>query len=445
LGVWLLYLDCERLLDNRQVALLIALLYGLLPLYTTVRFWFATSQICLALLFFALSFYADLRGISARGARWDLVALGGLVLSGLSYEAFLPLFLVCPLLAMGKEFLLVRRGALPRMRWTRWALRAAGTLAVIGALLVFKFNTSDRAEVRIPTVAGVYEAASRLVFVEYGQRFPVIAASIRDRYWDPRAAGTSLALAALVGAYLWWVARQSRSRLPGPTVALVTAAIAFVVTGLAYSQFWPYFRPTVGINSRMATAASLPATVVIVMLLALIAGVVRRVVSSAVVVATLGGLLCGYAFLVDATVANWWRDAANRQSQVLRELDVALPNIPKYSAVVLTGYCPWIGPGIVFETDWDTSGVLRVTRGDVSLRGDVLRKRLRMAPHALVNTKEETTIPYGRLFFYDVGRRTATQISSQEAAQRFQDAAATDPRNACLADDTLFGFGTPVW
>jgi hypothetical protein len=126
-------------------------------------------------------------------------------------------------------------------------------------------------------------------------------------------------------------------------------------------------------------------------------------------------------------------------------LEVAIPSIPKHSAIVLTGYCPWIGPGIVFETDWDTSGVLRVTRDDVSLRGDVLRKRLRMAPHAIVNTKEDTTFAYGRLFFYDVGQRTVTQITNQESAQRFQDAAATDPRNACLADDTLAGFGTPVW
>lgn len=52
--------------------------------------------------------------------------------------------------------------------------------------------------------------------------------------------------------------------------------------------------------------------------------------------------------------------------------------------------CPYRGPAIVFESNWDLAGALGVHSGDHSLRADVITHRLK------VDNRGISTFLYGR-------------------------------------------------
>jgi len=68
-GAVLSYLTCRELGVGRHIALAIALVFGVLPHYSTDRFWVATIQVTLSMTLYLLSFHADLR--AARSTSTD--------------------------------------------------------------------------------------------------------------------------------------------------------------------------------------------------------------------------------------------------------------------------------------------------------------------------------------------------------------------------------------
>ena len=62
--------------------------------------------------------------------------------------------------------------------------------------------------------------------------------------------------------------------------------------------------------------------------------------------------------------------------------------------MLVDGICPYAGPGVIFETTWDTSGVLRLLYNDESLSGDVIRQ------NTVISDKGIITYIYGWETFY---------------------------------------------
>lgn len=96
-SVILLALVLRDVLGSRALSLAVALVWALLPHYSTDRFWFAAFQANLSMALYFLSLHADLRAVEASGRRvwaWKGIGLAALLGSALSYEVALPLFLV---------------------------------------------------------------------------------------------------------------------------------------------------------------------------------------------------------------------------------------------------------------------------------------------------------------------------------------------------------------
>jgi hypothetical protein len=55
------------------------------------------------------------------------------------------------------------------------------------------------------------------------------------------------------------------------------------------------------------------------------------------------------------------------------------------SALLLDGECPYIGPAIVFESDWDLQGVMRLLQHDPTLRANVVTPRLEVHERAVTS------------------------------------------------------------
>lgn len=59
------------------------------------------------------------------------------------------------------------------------------------------------------------------------------------------------------------------------------------------------------------------------------------------------------------------------------------PALPADTVLLLDGICRGHGPGIVFETKWDVTGMLQLEYGDTTLLGDVMGPRTEIRPDSM--------------------------------------------------------------
>ncbi len=84
----------------RPYALSVALVFAVLPNYSTDRFWMAAFGYSLTLALFLLSLYADLRAVRSGPGRlvpWKMASVAALPVAGLGYEVILPFALLSPI------------------------------------------------------------------------------------------------------------------------------------------------------------------------------------------------------------------------------------------------------------------------------------------------------------------------------------------------------------
>src|SRR5439155_3470880 len=87
---------------------------------------------------------------------------------------------------------------------------------------------------------------------------------------------------------------------------------------------------------------------------------------------------------------------------------------------LLAGICSYNGPAIVFESDWDLSGALRLHYGDLTLSADVLRPGFyKVTDYGIITTLYEGDDEYDfapNLLLYDFRRKTTVALTDAGAA-----------------------------
>jgi hypothetical protein len=113
--------------------------------------------------------------------------------------------------------------------------------------------------------------------------------------------------------------------------------------------------------------------------------------------------------------------AARGQEEVIETLRHNLHEVPTASIILLDGICPFVGPGIVFETEWDVSGMLRLLYGDTMLRGNVVKTGYQLTEHGVrLSHYVVYQYPYdARLFAFQVGQRELHALPTQQDARRY--------------------------
>ena len=71
--------------------------------------------------------------------------------------------------------------------------------------------------------------------------------------------------------------------------------------------------------------------------------------------------------------------------------------MPSGTTLILDGVCPFSGPAVVFETDWDLRGALQAMHGDKTILADVV------GPYMRVTDEGSVTSAYGYETFYRYG------------------------------------------
>ena len=454
-AVVMFYAALRELRLPRLAALTIPLVFSLLPHYSTDRLWIAAFQANLSIAFYFVSLSATLRVLRARPAHawgWMLASTLALLASVLSYEVVAPLFA----LNAGVMLWLAWRNESeqPRKRWTLSIATAAIHAVALLSAVAYKLGTTDRAgdlgglSTYIWNVKRVARGAISTNFGSYGVLMPEKIVRIMMDYPDLVIFG----LAAMIGlaVFIYLHHTYARTGAPGALTSrqwAVMGGVGFVTFGLGYAisliTFDIGFSPA-GINNRTAIAAAVGVAIAYVAAIGFLSSLLRSERARRLTYCLLTSLLCTGGFIIINTIATFWVEADRQQRAVIASLSEQ--EIPRRATVLLDGVCPYIGPGIIFETHWDVSGMLQIEI-DPSLNGDVIKPTTQVLDEGVRTILYDDVInvyPFDELLLvYHAGQERMYRLASQDDARRYFEV----DRRADLADCPagIEGRGTPIF
>jgi hypothetical protein len=448
----LLYLVLRRVQPSRLVALSVALVYCTLPNYSTCRMWFAVFAAPLSIAFYLLSLLIDLHAAPVQGARFvrrRAAAVAALLVSVLLYETALPFFAFNPLIvwySQKRDRTLPsarpeenggRAGIAPSRVWLGFAGVNAIVLIAVG---IFKARTAARFHAPQGMVALVWSIASgsfrgdfrpgdyglnlpaafQANYVDYLFRLPQIVWALEQQH--PHAWLPTLAFAFGAGVFLY-VKSVGDGLTPRRSIALILIGVATFVLGYAifFTNRAIQITPT-GVGNRTSNAASLGVAMTAVGVFGLIAAAVRRPALRRLTFGVLIGAYAAAGFFVIATLSSFWIDAYAREQEIVRDITTHIDTPAPRILLMLGGVCSYNGPAVIFESDWDLAGALRLHYGDRTVRADVLRPGFyRVTPSGI------TTFLYGeqdddafgpQMVLYDYRRKTSHVLLDADTAER---------------------------
>lgn len=442
--VLLFYLTLRELRLPRLVVLTVPLVYGLLPHYSTDRFWVAAFQTNMSMALYFASLYADLRAVRTERLRrwsWKLLSLTCLLGSSLAYEVAIPLFLlnaaVVWLYAKGSH----------TSESSDWRERVSGAVLVGSNLVILLLAICYRAATT--TRAGGFKSdyASHILYVikqtvivdyvSLGIALPYVTAKVFIYHTDPAMVILGAVLGAAVFAYLYRVAGQAENGIQELRVWLTVLVLSLVVHFLGYAIFFStsnFMVHKTGIANRITIAAA----VGVAMTFAGGAGLVSALMPSAwlrrIVFPSVITLLCLCGFLIINATANFWAAAYTEERLVLADIRANITTLPAGSTLILDGVCPYIGPGIVFESHWDLAGALQIIYNEPKLRADVVTPKMKVGEDRLTTSMYGTTIDYqygNNLLLYDFRHKVVHKLVDAETTRRFFESRKSDSNYDC--------------
>jgi hypothetical protein len=444
--VVLFYLVLVELDQPRLFALAVPVVYGLLPSYSTDRFWSFKNNFSMALFFLAL--YADLATVQARSWRavlWKGLALLSLLGSTLANEVALPLFLLSPALVWYRAHRAqhaLRHGGYGFVR-VCWLASLVSGIVVLAGVVVFKAVSTSRLGEwtfadRTPWILrraisfshGEYDAGfnvKRALEVHYGEYvfgLPGLVMKIIQSWPDGRIIGLGCLLGLVIFGYLVRLRDKSREVRADRLGFLVLLVAGLLVFALGYAIFLTNTNvqlSATGLGNRTAIAAAAGVALSLVGGIGMISTLLpmRRV--RHYVFCLMIGLTCSGSFIAVNTIAAFWIEAYRREQAVLIGIHEHFPVLEPETTLLLDGICPYAGPATVFESSWDLWGALLLLYRDDSLRADVVTPRLTIEENHIVTTIYDVreVYPYYKLVIYNYEQKAVYPIADAEAARRY--------------------------
>ena len=360
LSIVFVYLVLRELGQSRLLAVAIPALYGMLPHYSTDRFWPATSQITLAMLFYFLSVYADLRTTRSRSFHlwlWKTLSLSSLVGSILAYELTIPLFLFSPLIVSyvyQRRWTSVQQKRPSILKLT--ALISSHWLMLMG-LIAFKLLTTVRLGhyglIEQITWFGQFIREAFVVgYGWYGLGLPATVFTLFRDYPDWRA----FAVTGVFGLLLFWYLQRVGGQFDAISwtswLRLIGGGLA--VFGLGYAIFLTnrnvHVGVTTGIGNRIAIAAAIGVALSLVGAFGWISDIWTSIRTRRLCFCALVTVFCMSGFLINNGVASFWITAYEKQQVVLADIKREFPTLDAGTRFILDGVCPYVGPAVVFES-----------------------------------------------------------------------------------------------
>lgn len=452
-GVVLLYLVLRELGLRRSTGFAVAAVYATLPHYSTGRFWVVALPIVLSMTLYLLSLYAGLRAVRERVSwSWEGLKMVSLLGSLLAYEIFLPLFLLNVLLVADRLRRMRQAGA--RLGRGTVAALLGGDLIAVAGVALFKLWTTQRLHPVDP--AWHVRWFGRLLcdslfisFGRYGWELPRRLARPLAERLDGADLLAAAGIGLLVAVWLYRAAADLKAGSAPWRHGLAAIGAGLLVFFLGYAIFLTNtnaYATATGIANRIAIASALGVALVFVGGFRLLSGCLPAGRPRRAAYALAVALLCAGGSLAISALASYWTAAYDREQQILAAIRNRFPTLPPGSTLILDGVCPYVGPAIVFESNWDLAGALWVHYKDSSLRADVVTPNLNVEAEGLTTVIYGSSFshyPYGeRLLVYDPGREDVHPLPTAAAARAWLDAR-PDLSRGCPAGSA--GYGVPIF
>jgi hypothetical protein len=449
------YLVLRELRLLRVLSFSISTLFVVMPHYSATRFWVVAHPINLSMALYFLSVFAELKAIEerdpARIASWVVFWVAALTSGLLAYEQLLPLAVATPLLTWwhGRH---LADGVGFRPIHRRFPVILAATVVALVPVIAFKMSHTSRLSPlppydQIRWTVWYFSGALRDAYVEFGVKLPLVVwRSLRD-HWDPAA----VLFAGIAGVLAYFQIRRTTdhsseelgsTRLAAALI-LVGGAVFVAGFGLVMITTMPVTSAT-GINNRLAIVAT---TGVASSFVAVVAWICGRLSHDMRVRAFSGAmaLLIGANVLVVSTLGSFWAEAAREQYRLLDNIRTRFPDGPPGRVFLLDGTCPYIGPGIVFNSSWDLrlaltwiyrreGGDVDVVTADTNVEGNGVRT-------SMFRGFIQHVYPYGDLYVYRPQQRVLSRLSDYEAARQYFSGPGRDYEERCPPGQAGHGAG----
>jgi hypothetical protein len=470
LGVVLFYLVLREFGQTRTVALSVATVYALLPHYSTDRFWFAAHPVTFSMALYFLSLYSDFRAVRSHGNlvwTWKAASILSMLASTLTYEVFIPLF-AFNLLLVWIHARKLDSPVVTKLSNHSLVLLCGSSALIVTTVAIFKQMTTVRLQVQTSILDHILSVAVRAVswndqeylhgfnfkealrvnYDAYGINLPLTAIKLLRVHtpdWTVWALSTLLAL--MIFTYLNYCERQLEAPLFTNGRMIRTIGFGLLVFVLGYGVFFVSTDIQItaaGIGNRVSIAAAIGVAIFLVGFIGVVCLIAPVPIWRRRLFCGLVTLLCAASFLVIQTLASFWVESYRKQKEVLADIRRQFPGLSA-TTLVLDGVCPYAGPAIVFESDWDLAGALKVLYQDSTLQAFVVTSNLRIKEDGLYPSiyGMETRYPYHNMLIYNLKQKITYAVSTAGRARSYFKSLNPDFSGGCPRG--IEGVGVPVF
>jgi hypothetical protein len=438
-GVLFFYVALRQLRINRTFALSIAVIFSLLPHYSTNRLWFMSFQVNLCMTLYFISLYLDLKASQLVGRAfwiWKTGAIITMTASILAYELFIPLFFL-------NIFLIWRQSASSAKQSWKHVLRIIGVnIGAIACSLIFKAFALGHTRILIQKplehvlwFMNLLFDSARISFGTYGLEMPILIARVIQSYTDWKLlTGTAVILIAIF-LYLYRTLniKQAFERHSRIKSMILWGLFVF---GLGHAIFLisenAVATPT-GINNRMAAAAAIGFAIFLVGAIAylnrFLSGSVNKIFYCVLI-----SFFCSSGFLINCVISKFWVTAYSQERIILADLRKTFPVLSSETTLIVDGICAYDGPAVVFESGWDLAGALAVSYRKAGLKADVVSSQMAVKEKGLskILYGEEYLYGYSKnLLIYHFGQKQIFVLQNEQSAHAYFDQFSAKFRPEC--------------
>src|SRR5262249_18599450 len=391
-AIFLFYLLLYEIGQPRWIALVLPLTFGFLPHYSTDRFWLAAHQSSFSIAFLFLATYTGVRSFNSKapGCRvWQGVSILSFVLALLSYEVVLGLIpIALGLIGMG-SYKSKHSSDVMTSEWRGlrgWLFGSGYFIAAISALIIVlcvKLQIQTRVGFQhkleyirnFPLIA--WHATSqgvRFIMGRYGVGLPFSAGNLyRSSGLGAPFLVFDIVVTAVIFIYLDRAFQSSPSFQAVPKHAVKLILIGVLVFVFSYFPFSGNVNIdflSTGPENRITIAAAIGAACVLIGLFVCIVSFCVPAKFQRWIYCCFVSLLMGLNLICIGALAKYWATAYASQRQILVRIQNDVSPLPTGGVLLLDGFCRYIGPAPVFETDWDSTGALQIVYGNETFSAD---------------------------------------------------------------------------
>ena len=413
---WLLYLILRALRVSIPIAAIVGGFLVVLPVVDATRLWLSAFPAQVAGILYLLGVLVALHGLAGntgrRAVAWHAGAAALYCAAVLTYELVAGLIVVTPLLYM------IRSGWRPALR--RWVPDLA-SIAVAMAILIPRGNAERSPHTSLGFIWDRVNQTLTQADVVFRHLLP----------WPEVLGGKVGVLVLLLGMLGAGIAIGRRdttgvgflswARIAGLSAVFSLAGLVMLLPAE------PYYVPGMsGPGDRSGGAAAFGAVPLLVALIVLGLGGLGALLRRPRVGLALAGLLVlitGVNLAIrEVDQQQFWNDYWQRQREIVANIGGALGGTVPTDAAIVTFDEPAIDAGgaAPFTASWDLKGAIRQTYGRPDVVARPWMAETICEPSSAYFSDEqpdERNFSYDRLFFVDVGARTAIRIPSQAACE----------------------------